>query len=182
MNARWLADASGLIVLAYVQSGMAQTPAALPAAIPFDVTNAGSAEETTIVVLEKRPYRLDLNLYYGGQQDLDKVRRLAGDAARFADGRYVEPGTIAVVHVTVDEEDGGASAVHYDKTTSTQGHYLHGFEATGGGYYARSIGAVVLGPGRYRIRAEAMVGVPGLHGIETRLSITYDPRAAPLKE
>jgi hypothetical protein len=182
-SARCLALIAAPIVLGLAQGAAAQTPPIPPVAVPFDVVAAGSTAEIAIRVSEKRPYQLDLNLYYAGQQDLSKVRQMAGDAARFPDGRYSEPGTPVVIRVTVDDEGGStASPVHYDKTTITQGHYLHGFAGGGAGHFARSIGAVVLGPGRYRVRAEVIAGAPELRGIETRLSVTYDPRAAALKE
>jgi hypothetical protein len=150
--------------------------------MPLDVVTGGSTAEIAIYVREKHPYHLDLNFYYAGPQDLPKVRQLAGDAARFPDGRYSEPGTPVTLRVTVDDEGGStASPVHYDKTMTTQGHYLHGFASGGGGHFARSIGAVVLGPGRYRVRAEVIAGAPELRSVDTRLSVTYDARAKALK-
>src|SRR3954470_5096902 len=125
-SARCLALIAAPIVLGLAQGAAAQTPPIPPVAVPFDVVAAGSTAEIAIRVSEKRPYQLDLNLYYAGQQDLSKVRQMAGDAARFPDGRYSEPGTPVVIRVTVDDEGGStASPVHYDKTTITQGHYLH---------------------------------------------------------
>ena len=124
-NARCLALIGVLTVLGLAQGATAQTPPTPPVAIPLDVVATGSTAEIAIRVSEKRSYHLDLNLNYAGQQDLAKIRQLAGDAARFPDGRYSEPGTPVVIRVTVDDEGGStASPVHYDKTTTVQGHYL----------------------------------------------------------
>ena len=144
---------------------------------------AGATAEVTISVTERRPYHLNLNLYYAGDQDFHKVRHLAGDGTKSRDGRYTEPGVPVIIRVRVTEEGNSQpSGKHYENTRETQGHDLHGFVGGRGGYFARPIGGVVLEPGRYRVWAEVVEGAPDFRGIETRLSVTYDSRFRPLKK
>jgi hypothetical protein len=154
-----------------------------PILLPFDVAAAADPVDQLVRIAEKRSYHVDLNIYYSNQDDMPNVRRLAGDGTRYADGRYAEPGTIVPIHLRiVVEGDRQNDQVLYDKTVATQGHYSHGFLRSDGGYYARTIGGIVLAPGLYRVSAKVTESIPALAGIKTYLSITYDARFPPISD
>lgn len=170
-----------LLALVVWTTGVAvgQTIPVPPVEFPFDASSASSSVDATVRIVGKTSYYFDLQFHYSGQEDMPKVRELVGGGARFADGRYAEPGIIVPVHLEVIEILGGDKArTVYDKTNDTQGRHAHNLD----GSYARVIAGIVLTPGLYRVRASTTQETPALSGTSTRFAITYDARFPLTKE
>ena len=156
-----------------------QTIPVPPVEFPFDASSASSSIDATVRIVSRRSYYFDLQFHYSGQNDMPKVRELVGGGARFADGRYAEPGIIVPVHLEVVEILGGdRTRTVYDKTNETQGRYAHNLD----GSYARVIAGIILTPGLYKVRASTTQETSVLSGINARFAITYDARFPPIKE
>jgi hypothetical protein len=159
-------------------AAVGQTSPVPPVEFPFDVSSAASAIDETIRIVDKRVYFFDLDFHFTGKEDRPKVRQLVGDAARFADGRYAEPGIVAPIHLEVVEILGGVGTrTVYDDTKETEGHYAHDAVS-----YARTITRIVLAPGLYRVRATTTKNIPALSEATIRFSITYDARFRPIRD
>jgi hypothetical protein len=165
------------LLLSIAWSASAQSIPVPPIFMSIDLADATSSVEERVRITERRSYSVDLNIFYSSQDDMPNIRKIAGDGARYPDGRYSDPGTTVRMHLRIVAEDGDARGkVLFDKTIATEGHYSHGFVQAGGGYYARRIGGAVLAPGIYRVSAATVESVPVLSRIKTNVSVTYDPR------
>jgi hypothetical protein len=127
--------------------------------------------QATIKVVDDRFYEFDLAFHATRLDQLENIRKLAGDAYL---GPGIEtrpprnPGVVIPLHVVVTTE---AQHVIYDRTRDTLGTYKGSRMRV-----HRKVGGLQLAPGLYHVRVSTLKDIPELADVAVEFSVSWDAR------
>lgn len=168
---RTLATLLALLPCRWAWSSDRQKTLTPPFSVPFAMDKAGNELSFELKVDVSRSYRFQLKFYFEDHSAKDRLLKVVGGPIREPSGNIVRyPYLFIPLKFRIDslssENDVHAEADHVTNDMSVTSTYIF-----------RVILYVILKPGRYRVSVQSSQDISGLAGADTRLAITYNPKA-----
>jgi hypothetical protein len=150
-----------------------------PLILPFFVQQAGNKVEAELQVQEHRPYIIYLRLGFNKKdpKDRERVRKVAGDYGRDADGKLLKPGVSIPLRLKIGIIDASGNKTLLERDILEEEMWAYGADN-----FKKKIVTVSLKPGHYRISVETLEDTPELIGTAVELGIGYDHKTSTLPE
>ena len=105
------------------------------------------------------------------RQNMERVRKLAGTAGAYRDGRQIDTGLAIPVRLRVERIDNNGASPVLERVFTN-----HDREGMAADYFSKIITRIRLEPGRYRARVEALESIRELEGISVHFNMVVGGR------
>lgn len=142
-----------------------------PFSVPFAMDKAGNELSFELKIEVSRGYSFELNFYFKNESECDRLIKFIGSPVREPSGNIVRyPYLFIPLKFRID-------ALSSNNDVHAEADHVTGRMSVTSTFIFRGILFVNLKPERYRVSVQSLQDIPGLAGADTRLAITYNPKA-----